>query len=710
MGGGAVSGATWNGLTVGDGYAAGTAANENGIWLQGTFINSGGGNIAMHGKSLAGSNSPYPQGGIRFADGLDNNVNIDSGIGTILLDGVGRGTANYATGIEFSSSAGSTHSIVSAATSGNAITIIGDGSAISSGTSSVGVWIHPNTTISATGGGAISITGIASPTGVYNESIWVASGGGVSTSTINAGSANLSLLGSGGAINIRDAVLTGGNVSVTADNNITLGKINPNGNLNVEAVGDLTVFGDITKTSGTDATATLKATGNIIQNFSSISSSSNKLNVILNSDSDGSGQGGIYIDYLSAITSNGGNITLGGGSAGDGSGYARGNEGNGGNAPSDGVNLDGATLDAGGAVSGGNISIKGQSAADDSIGIHLGVDYLTTIKTNYAGTISLDGIGGATSAPSYRSGIAIWRGAIQSESGAISLTGTGGNNSNGGDDSGIFLAGASWESGTSASIVSASGPITLTGIKGSGSGNGSGIRFGSAAGYIGLDGTLVYVSTSNINLVSDSLGWTGFGITPLITLISSGALTVKPKTPGTTIGIAGVTGALSLTANNIYIDFANGFSGITIGSDTAGDITVGNSALTYNAPLTLKTSGNITLNSSNIAGNGNALVLNADSDANGGKIVVNAGSSISTTGGAIVMGGGTCTTSNCTAPAMGGAFGESGITLQGASGNLVSIDSGGGAIWMKSKGAVAGLGAVVVGAFKFVLMYCKSCL
>ncbi|TAN53530.1 MAG: filamentous hemagglutinin N-terminal domain-containing protein, partial [Methylococcaceae bacterium] len=94
------------------------------------------------------------------------------------------------------------------------------------------------------------------------------------------------------------------------------------------------------------------------------------------------------------------------------------------------------------------------------------------------------------------------------------------------------------------------------------------------------------------------------------------------------------------------------------------------------------------------------VVFNADADGSGaGNIQLGAGSSIASNGGSIVMGGGSCSISSCSAlnsNSTGAAMGigtaslaeKIGIYLAGTSGagNSVSLNSGGGAIWMKGLG------------------------
>ncbi len=132
-------------------------------------------------------------------------------------------------------------------------------------------------------------------------------------------------------------------------------------------------------------------------------------------------------------------------------------------------------------------------------------------------------------------------------------------------------------------------------------------------------------------------------------LQSSGTLTVQPRTDGTTIGIAGGSGTLSISASAFSSNFTNGFSGITIGSSTAGDINIGNTALTYYDPLTLKTRDNIIFAGgaglTGTSGENAHLVLWANAGSSGAGYISLPGTSaspisINTQGGGLWMGGG----------------------------------------------------------------------
>jgi hypothetical protein len=79
------------------------------------------------------------------------------------------------------------------------------------------------------------------------------------------------------------------------------------------------------------------------------------------------------------------------------------------------------------------------------------------------------------------------------------------------------------------------------------------------------------------------------------TISSTGNLIIEPQTNGTTIGMAGGAGTLSLPATYFSSNFSNGFSEIRIGNSNAGAITLG-AAIMLQDPLQLISAGNLALN------------------------------------------------------------------------------------------------------------------
>jgi len=429
------------------------------------------------------------------------------------------------------------------------------------------------------------------------------------------------------------------------------------------------------KTAGGDATFTLKASGNIMMSGNNeITSTVGRLNTVLWADSDGSGSGCIFFTTgTNSISSNGGGIWMGGGSGSTswtpysgasaitvGDSYAVGDSTLDGGRYHGGVEMRNSTSLTSG---GGNITLRGKSYNASDNGTN-GIVWDGGAIDAGAGKIVMDGVSrgsGSVNSQAVSMAVAVSIKSSNSETDAITITGDAsgttagaasiginmpsgvGNviqNTGGG---GIALTGisgtATYSAGfqmNSANVLANSGPISLTGRYATGSAFncGSGFTIGKKAG------TDVTSSSSNITFQGNSIS-TAFAATDIFS--SSGTLTIAPYTAGTTIGIAGGAGTLSIAAARFGDSFANGFSKIVIGSAAAGSITVGTSALTYNDPLTLKTAGDITLSASSSVSGGagsNALALWSDADvSNNGAINVST-ATITTNGGNLTMAGG----------------------------------------------------------------------
>lgn len=169
----------------------------------------------------------------------------------------------------------------------------------------------------------------------------------------------------------------------------------------LEATNDITINDNISKTAQTDATLTFKAGNNIsIASSKSINSSSNKLNLVLWSDSDGSNVGGISLNSGVTINTNGGHLWMGGGSGlttwnglSVGSSYARGT----GAATTAGIGINGSTI----YTNGGNIKMYGYGPSLGGSGIKLANSIVSTQENSSSlvasGQIDLRGDGYYTS-------------------------------------------------------------------------------------------------------------------------------------------------------------------------------------------------------------------------------------------------------------------------------------------------------------------------
>ena len=438
-----------------------------------------------------------------------------------------------------------------------------------------------------------------------------------------------------------------------------------------EITGNITLNSgvNIAKTAGGDATLTFKATGNVLLNAnSSISSSNGKLNTILWADSDGNSAGGIKLEGSSGntatITTNGGHLWMGGGSGTPtwngltvGDGYAVDY------LASDryaGVFLKYASVN----TNGGDVAIYGKAVTSASKATHEGIYLNHTTIDSGAGAITLDGqVANTVNNGSIKGIETVEDTFIKSASDAttaITVTGT----SNAVSGTELFGLKFGWQ--TNSFVATGSGGITLTGQSAAGEGvyiahgtneilsqsgpiniNGSSVSLGDI--WIGQKaGSAVETSNSAITITADNLNLNlVLNQTHIAASGGSGTLTIKPYTANKTIGLAGGSGDLNIDATEwSYIE--NGFSGIIIGSTTAGAISVGGT-VTYNDPLTLKTAGNITMNAGSsftgTAGQNASLMLWADADAtNGGYIRLGQTAPITTNGGHLWLGGGSGST------------------------------------------------------------------
>jgi hypothetical protein len=185
---------------------------------------------------------------------------------------------------------------------------------------------------------------------------------------------------------------------LNAGTNVTIATSNGTG------AGNINVSASIQKTLGSSATLTLRAHNDIVMaNNVSITSTSERLHVVLHSNSDNTGAGAIVMHSGSTISSNGGNITMGGGDQGitagnddtPAIGFAKGSAVSG---RVTGIALINATVSANGpeGQEGGSIIMNGQGS-DVALGDNssMGVDIQDSrVTTNRNGSIHINGKGG----------------------------------------------------------------------------------------------------------------------------------------------------------------------------------------------------------------------------------------------------------------------------------------------------------------------------
>jgi filamentous hemagglutinin family protein len=256
-------------------------------------------------------------------------------------------------------------------------------------------------------------------------------------------------------------------------------------------------------------------------------------------------------------------------------------------------------------------------------GINLTGD--ATISTGTGGDISLNGaVTGQTSAHNLT---------IAAGTGNVTLANTIGS---GVALNNLTIAGQNITLSTSSSSLLANGAITLTGT-----------NIAAAAGA--SIGTIA--TTGDITLTADTLALGG-------TVQTTGNLIIQPLTAGTTIGIGtGSTGTLNLDSTELA-NLVAGFSGITIGSLTAGNFDL--TAFPFTDPVNLL-SGSFSISGAINTG-ANDFSLNAASN-----ILLNPGASITTTTGNITLQANLAGTAT---PNVSG-IDVNGATIQSTSGNIL---------------------------------------
>jgi hypothetical protein len=447
----------------------------------------------------------------------------------------------------------------------------------------------------------------------------------------------------------------------------------PGGNA---SLGNITVGAPITMSAVgavTAASLTLNAYGSIIIN-KPINSTGGALALTLDADTGAAG-GSVSIAPLATITTNGGDLIIGGG-ANPLTGAAIGTS-------AIGVNV-AAALDAGG----GNITINGtgySGATSYSTGIHQSaaistsgtgtitlfgtgggsgageVGYYSTASTTaFSGNISIIGVGGGTGVAGSNSGVVLTSGGgVQSNGGGtISVTGAGGVLSTGNANNGVYLNGAS-------PIQSSAGNISV---------NGTG---GGTGGSTTNDGVLITGSGSALKqsgaggvIVLGFGGGTGTGGSNVGVLLTSGGSV--QSSGGGAISVTG-NGGVSSAGNANYGVYLNGASAI---QSTAGAISIngaggGTGGSNTNYGVLYSVANSIQSN-----GGGAITIVGYGGDPDGigsSNIGVTATAALATVGGAISItgtGGNSSGTSNYGIRQTGAinTNGTGGITLSGTGG------------------------------------------
>jgi filamentous hemagglutinin family protein len=579
----------------GDGSAI--VQNTGTLDASGSVANANGGNIHVEGDSAVNSGqilatgAPGGQGGsvsmlgtnVSNLSGSTINVSGDQGGGTALIGGDYQGQNAQVRNAQFNYMDAHAKILANAEIQGNGGKVI--------------LWSNDKTIfqghIEAKGraqggnGGFVETSGhnILRATGTVDASAPNGKGGqwllDPNNITIQNGGADTNVSCSGGSPNtcsttddnaiVTDATI---NTSLNAGTDVTIQT--STGGANTQA-GDINVAAGttISKTAGGDATLTLKAHNSILFNGTSgshvnVSSSSGKLNVVLNSDTnqgaDAGAGGAINLTYTD-VTSNGGNITLGGG-ANPATTGALGTVAN-----NDGIVLSGSTLTSGA----GAISLRGRGRSIGGTANLWGValDTGSQVSTT-SGNITVNGTGGAGTTDNYGVYVNGSPAKITTQDGTVNINGTAGAGT-GQQNAGVTLYNG--------------GQITSTGT---GLLNITGAGKGVARGF----GVWVYTGNSTISSVNGDVTVAG---TSTGTGISNDGVLLWPagriiSTGTAKLNISGTASATGTSSNfGVVIDGGSVVNNSYITSAT-GDITItatGRGTTSTNAGLFLTNGGKI---------------------------------------------------------------------------------------------------------------------
>ena len=459
--------------------------------------------------------------------------------------------------------------------------------------------------------------------------------------------------------------------------------------------GNITVSAAISKTAGGDATLTLRAARDINVN-ANIGSTSNKLNVVLNSARQTSGVGSVSLGSGAQIVSNGGNITIGGG-ADPATGYAFG-----GGVTNSGFRMvgGGALIDAGA----GNISINARGTST-SQAFTMGTS-ANTIQTT-SGNISINALNAGASAMGLNSGTNTIRAtgsgnvsinAQSTDTGAsLGLTmGSGGTSTIQVNSGTLNITGAS--AGSSSAVSLGSGTNTINAV-GTGSVNITGTASGSGGGVVlGAGGTnLIGVAGGNLNITGIAQG-SGIGISTT----STGSSSISAA--GGNINLSGV----SATGNGIALTpgaggssrvEATGSGNLTAYAQSGGTgqaFTMTNAG-TSNAVRSANGSISITALNTNRTGFGMGSGTNLIESTGAGNVNISGTSTGTTAGFGVTIGGGgtnTVRVANGNMTVTGASAGSDSGVSQGSGTNTLEA-TGTGSITVSGSNSGAGNGTAI---------------
>jgi hypothetical protein len=429
-------------------------------------------------------------------------------------------------------------------------------------------------------------------------------GNAVSTfaaSTTNAASGDVALVNTG-SLALGASTSVAGNYSITNTGSITTsGALALNGATNtITATGttsDITISNAITRNATLPGALTFAAPRNVtFATGGSVTAlgADGTLAVTLNTDTDQATTPGGAISMASgtSITSNGGNIILGGGATpattaaiGATDGVA-------------GIALNGATLAAGA----GSVSLVGHGF-DGGTTNNVGIRLASAAQITANGGITLTGTGGAGTDANDGVLITGAGSAVSAATGSIGIVAVA--QGSGTDNQGFRIS--------SGGAVTSTGAATIS-ITGTGATAGVGINATTGASTIGGG-----AASGNITLKADSIAKDNAAVT------TTGNVYLLPKTPATAVAIGGAGTGFDLSQGELTNITANR---IFVGEDSLGAVTAAAVAIGASNPVSIG-ARNLTVTNNgatnNIAFGANGFASTADLTLNTqGEIVGNA--------------------------------------------------------------------------------------
>ena len=643
------------GDSEGSGYAKGSQYSSgisgSGIRIDGALnLNTAGnssdtgGDISIRGQGYSGSWGAYHMEGFFKNSG---STDINSGTGKINISAKAPTSQSNAIAVGFYINGGTNHLFTSANPNADAIKIVGDASD-SDSTTSEGIILTSASgrhefVATATGGGVIlKAKGGENDNEAlqFNDPVYVLANGGDIEISVDSGSEAGKFYGdSGGNLNL----------GYTAASNTTYDVINSNSNISLRTSGSFSYSGLLTANTGS---TTIKGG-----------------QVIIASDTDNSGTGFIYFSSGMSISTNGGDITLGGGNT-NGTSYAKGVSGSDGS----GIRIDGNTSLL---SDGGNITVKGQSydGTQSSGSGSTGFGWWSGTKTfnSGAGKISLTGMSYSDSPGNFDAAMHWFGGDVKiisssTATDAISIIADASNGSGDGlylnvssslkvitdNGGGINLKGTAdlndspdanqmdFEIYDPLYLISDSGKISMSGTDNSSNTDAKDLYLGSDADlFIGAHSNVSEVSssTSDVNLKLNDISYSSGSE---IKFNTSGSVIIEPIGESFESSFTNANIDFSTAPNMLTIGTASNTANITVSKavEVAGPISVHGGVVTVNANITSSANGDIFLKG--ISGANGDVVINS------GKTITksNGTGTLSLQGHGRVINNGTITTTS----------------------------------------------------------------